>query len=158
MLILGGWALGNIGVGIAGMNATTGNAYYFHQMNMAWNVVNFGIATAGYFFTKPQTSATNTSVANALIDLENTLMLNTGLDLAYITAGLALVELSKNSAYISPERFRGFGTSLILQGAFLGVFDLYQYIVFHKKRKVFLESRFSLLQFEPSINGLVIRF
>lgn len=158
MIILGGWALGNIGAGIAGMNATSGSMYYFHQMNTAWNVVNLGIAIAGYFLTQPQTRATNSSVANALIDLENTLMLNTGLDVAYITAGIALIELSKNSAYNSPERLRGFGVSLILQGAFLGVFDVYQYIKFHKKRKNFLDNRLISLQIEPSINGVAIRF
>ncbi|GCD77589.1 hypothetical protein JCM31826_10710 [Thermaurantimonas aggregans] len=158
MLILGGWALGNIGLGIAGMSTTTGSTYYFHQMNTAWNVVNVGIATAGYFFTKPQISSTTGSVANSLIDLENSLMLNTGLDVAYITAGIALIELSRNTAYSSPDRFRGFGLSLILQGAFLGVFDVYQYVIFHKKRKVFIESRFTSLQIEPIFNGLAIRF
>lgn len=158
MLLLGGWAIANISTGIAGMSATSGSSYYFHQMNTAWNVVNLSIATAGYLLTRPEKNALNSSVSNALIGLENTLMLNTGLDLAYMTAGLALIELSKNPDYSSPQRLRGYGISLVLQGAFLAIFDVYQFAVFTKKRKDFIRSQCSRLQFEPSINGLVIRF
>ncbi len=49
MLVLGGWALANIGVGTAGyLLADDGNEKYFHQMNAGWNIVNLTIATFGF--------------------------------------------------------------------------------------------------------------
>jgi hypothetical protein len=42
MLVLGGWGLGNMVGGLAGVLTTPkgSEANYFHQMNIYWNVVN----------------------------------------------------------------------------------------------------------------------
>jgi hypothetical protein len=55
------------------------------------------------------------------------LLLNAGLDVAYMSFGLYLRERSKTSS--SADRLRGYGNSLLLQGGFLLVFDLVLYFV-----------------------------
>ena len=49
MLILGGWAIGNMVIGSALMGKREGEDRYFHQMNVAWNAVNLGIAASRIF-------------------------------------------------------------------------------------------------------------
>ncbi|MCL6494219.1 MAG: hypothetical protein HXY49_11975 [Ignavibacteriaceae bacterium] len=124
MLILGSWAVGNILVGTYGNFKTTGEAKYFHQFNAMWNVVNLGIAAFGYFnaANSDPSSITNLEIIKDYNSLQNFLLLNAGLDVAYIATGLYLKERSKNSS--SSERLRGYGNSLLLQGGFLLLFDV----------------------------------
>ena len=49
MTILGGWAVVNIGAGIALQANSSGEDKYFHQMNAIWNGINLAIALPGYF-------------------------------------------------------------------------------------------------------------
>jgi hypothetical protein len=124
MLVLGGWAVGNILVGTYGNFKATGEAKYFHQFNAMWNVVNLGIAAFGYFnaVNSDPSSMTNLEIIKDFNSLQNFLLLNAGLDVAYIASGLYLKERSKNSS--SAERLRGYGNSLLLQGGFLSLFDV----------------------------------
>lgn len=124
MLVLGGWAVGNILVGTYGNLKTNGEAKYFHQFNAMWNVVNLGIAAFGYFnaVNADPSSMTNLEIIKDYNSLQNFLLLNAGLDVAYIATGLYLKERSKNSS--SAERLRGYGNSLLLQGGFLLLFDV----------------------------------
>jgi hypothetical protein len=124
MLILGSWAVGNILVGTYGNFKTTGEAKYFHQFNAMWNVVNLSIAAFGYFnaANSDPSSITNLEIIKDYNSLQNFLLLNAGLDVAYIATGLYLKERSKNSS--SSERLRGYGNSLLLQGGFLLLFDV----------------------------------
>ncbi len=124
MLILGGWAVGNILVGTYGNFKATGEAKYFHQFNAMWNVVNLGIAAFGYFnaVNSDPSSMTNLEIIKDFNSLQNFLLLNAGLDVAYIATGFYLKERSKNSS--SAERLRGYGNSLLLQGGFLLLFDV----------------------------------
>ena len=43
MLILGGWALGNMAVSGLKVGNTEGVSKGFHQMNIGWNAFNFGL-------------------------------------------------------------------------------------------------------------------
>jgi hypothetical protein len=124
MLVLGGWAVGNILVGTYGNFKASGEAKYFHQFNAMWNVVNLGIAAFGYFnaVNSDPSSMINLEIIKDYNSLQNFLLLNAGLDVAYIATGLYLKERSKNSS--SAERFRGYGNSLLLQGGFLLLFDV----------------------------------
>lgn len=124
MLVLGGWAAGNILIGTYGNFKASGEAKYFHQFNAMWNVVNLGIAAFGYFnaANSDPSSITNLEIIKDYNSLQNFLLLNAGLDVAYIATGLYLKERSKNSS--SSERLRGYGNSLLLQGGFLLLFDV----------------------------------
>lgn len=129
MLTLGAWAAGNmLFSGIAMMN-TRGSTYRFHQMNVFWNVVNMSIAAGGYFGlpSAGQVPPLTTTV-NEYYNFNKILLLNAGLDIAYIAGGFYLKEKAKNSDKRKPL-YKGYGNSVILQGAFLFVFDLVLYMV-----------------------------
>ncbi|MBS4035382.1 MAG: hypothetical protein KGZ85_13005 [Ignavibacterium sp.] len=129
MLVLGGWAAGNILAATYGNFKAKGEAKYFHQFNAMWNVVNLGIASFGYFnaINSDPASMTNLEILNDYNSLQSFLLLNAGLDIAYIMTGFYLKEREKNSS--GSERLRGYGNSLILQGGFLLVFDIGLYFI-----------------------------
>lgn len=128
MMILGGWAVANIGTGSAGYFAATGPSRYFHQMNAFWNVVNLGLAVGGYM------GAVNSSAAISLAEtvseqqaLREILLFNAGLDVAYLGVGLWMHEKAQQSA--RPDLWKGYSRSLWLQGGFLLTFDIALYLM-----------------------------
>lgn len=129
MLVLGSWAVGNILVGTYGNFKAKGEAKYFHQFNAMWNVVNLGIAAFGYFnaVNSDPASMTNLEILKDYNSLQSFLLLNAGLDIAYIMTGFYLKEKAKNSS--SAERLKGYGNSLSLQGGFLLLFDVTLYFI-----------------------------
>ncbi|MCX7876953.1 MAG: hypothetical protein N2321_12425 [Melioribacteraceae bacterium] len=124
MIVLGSWAAGNILIGTYGNFKSKGEAKYFHQFNAMWNVVNLGIATFGYLnaVNSNPASMTNIEILKDYNSLQSFLLLNAGLDVAYIMTGFYLKERSKNSS--GAERLKGYGNSLLLQGGFLLLFDV----------------------------------
>lgn len=136
MIVLGTWAIGNILVGAYGNYKYEGQTKYFHQFNAMWNVVNLGIAAFGYFNaagSDPNTM-TATQILNEYNSLQNFLLLNAGLDVAYMVTGLYLKERAKNSP--NTERLRGYGNSLLLQGGFLLAFDVALYFIHQNNASV----------------------
>ncbi|NPD27403.1 DUF6992 family protein [Corallococcus exiguus] len=122
MGILFGWAVLNIGTGVAGHFASEGETRAFFQANAAWNVVNLVIAWLGYHGQATADPA-SWDLARSLSEgqrMEKVLLLNAGLDVGYIAFGGFLWErgMRKDS-----ERLRGWGKSVLMQGAFLLVFD-----------------------------------
>ncbi|NPC73393.1 hypothetical protein D7Y27_25460 [Corallococcus sp. AB004] len=122
MGILFGWAVLNIGTGVAGHFASEGETRAFFQANAAWNVVNLVIAGLGYHGQATADPA-SWDLARSLSEgqrMEKVLLLNAGLDVGYIAFGGFLWErgMRKDS-----ERLRGWGKSVLMQGAFLLVFD-----------------------------------
>lgn len=124
MLILGSWAIINLVVGILGSFQTKGQVQAFHQMNAFWNVVNLGIAAYG-FWQATQVAALNFwEVFVAQQQIEKVLLFNAALDLGYMAIGLLLIERGRR---LEKERWMGFGKSILLQGAFLLLFDAILY-------------------------------
>ncbi|MHA7634684.1 DUF6992 family protein [Corallococcus sp. M7] len=122
MGILFGWAVLNIGTGVAGHFASEGETQAFFQANAAWNVVNLVIAGLGYHGQATADPA-SWDLARSLAEgqrMEKLLLFNAGLDVGYIAFGGFLWErgMRKDS-----ERLRGWGKSVLMQGAFLLVFD-----------------------------------
>lgn len=136
MIVLGSWAVGNILLGAYGNYKASGDTKYFHQFNAMWNVVNLGIAAFGYFYAAGSDpgSMTATQILNEYNSLQNFLLLNAGLDVAYMVTGLYLKERAKNSP--NPERLRGYGKSLLLQGGFLLAFDVALYFIHQNNASV----------------------
>lgn len=150
MIVLGSWAVGNIAVGLAGSLKSNGEAKYFHQMNLMWNVVNAGIAGFGLY------SALNSSADLPLLEslgehekIKRILLFNAGLDVGYMAAGFYLRERSLRAD--NPERLRGFGNSLVLQGAFLFAFDLAMFFTHNS-----MSADFYGFELQPM--GMVYRF
>jgi hypothetical protein len=130
MLILGSWAVGNIAIGTALGSQKSGEEQYFHYMNAGWNLVNIGLATAGYF-TAIKTDPAALDLYSSIQEqhrIQKIFLFNAGLDVGYMAGGLYLMERARRTEN-KPERLRGFGKSIILQGAFLFVFDLGAYWV-----------------------------
>ncbi|HZI11611.1 MAG TPA: hypothetical protein VE153_14615 [Myxococcus sp.] len=122
MGVLFGWAVLNLGTGVAGHFATEGETRAFFQANAAWNVVNLAIAGFGYHGQATAEPAT-WDLARSLAEgqrMEKLLLFNAGLDVGYLAFGAFLWErgLRKDS-----ERLRGWGKSLLVQGGFLLLFD-----------------------------------
>ena len=129
MLVLGSWAAGNILTGTYGNFKGSGEAKYFHQFNAMWNFVNLGIAAFGYLnsVNSDPTSMTNLEILSDYSSLQSFLLLNAGLDFAYIATGFYLKERAKNST--ASARLMGFGNSLLMQGSFLLLFDVSLYFI-----------------------------
>ncbi|MEL6343246.1 MAG: hypothetical protein AAFV53_08915 [Myxococcota bacterium] len=121
MLVLGGWAAVNIAAGSVGaLTADDPTVRAFHQGNAAWNLVNLGIAIPGYLGArkKAQQPPAWPALPVEMANQRGVFLLNLGLDVAYMTGGVALWQLQDD------PQLDGFGQALLLQGAFLGAFDL----------------------------------
>ncbi len=129
MLILGGWALGNMAFSGFRVGNTEGVEKGFHQMNIGWNAFNLSIAALGYWGATKENPATFDSfnTMNEHYKLQKIFLLNTGLDVAYVVGGAYLIERSKTAE--KSEQMKGFGQAVILNGAFLFIFDLGNYLI-----------------------------
>lgn len=136
MTILGGWAIGNLASGALLTGQKTGKAKYFHQMNIGWGAINLGIAGFAYY-NAVKTDPANFNLLSSFKEQEKItriLLFNAGLDIGYIMGGAYLRERAKTTTN-KPERLAGFGESIMLQGAFLLVFDLAVFWVHHQHGK-----------------------
>lgn len=130
MLTLGGWAVLNIGSGLALQGSADGATKHFHRMNAMWNGVNLAIAGFGYYSAMKSDPAgwdlvTSLGEHNGF---QKILLFNAGLDVGYIMGGLYLTERAKRPD-VNSDQLKGFGQSIMLQGAFLMVFDLANYFI-----------------------------
>ncbi|MCU0424301.1 MAG: hypothetical protein MUF71_01610 [Candidatus Kapabacteria bacterium] len=148
MFTLGAWAVSNMAVN-GTLLALQGNtspqdrssAYYFQQMNVFWNVVNLGLAAGGLYgaYTETPHGISLFETIDKQASIERILLLNAGLDAAYIAAGAWMLERSKNSRE-QANLWQGYGESLILQGAFLLVFDVAVYFIHHNSAEPHLRE------------------
>ncbi|MBA3828946.1 MAG: hypothetical protein H0X33_08415 [Taibaiella sp.] len=135
MKVLGTWGVANIiegGIGIA--TAKNNEWKSFHEMNLAWGAVNTGIAIAGYFGARKELDK-KVTCSQALQNYESykrLYLINAGLDIVYTGAGLVCIEHAKNTT-LNKDTWNGFGKSLVIQGAFLFVFDNIMFAS-HQKR------------------------
>lgn len=130
MLVLGSWAVVNIAGGLVLANNTDGVTKNFHLMNAGWNVINLGIAGLGYYGAM-QTDPASFDLYASIQEqhkFQKILLFNAGLDLGYMAGGAYLIERSKNASK-NADRLKGFGQAIVLQGAFLFVFDVVNYAI-----------------------------
>ena len=156
MVVLGSWAAANIAVGAIGLATSSGQEKYFHQMNLIWGSVNLLIAGAGYLQLRKKKSALSLSESiQAQAAIEKTFLINGGLDLVYLTAGLYCIEKSKNRP--DPAQYKGYGKSLFLQGGFLLLFDAVMYSI-HGRQGKQLYKLLDKLQVTGNSVGLAWKF
>lgn len=158
MWTLGGWAAANFVVGGIGWARGSGSNMYFHQGNVLWNTVNAGIAGVALYSlynADPGSLGLFESIKEHY-GLEKTLLFNAGLDVGYMAAGFYLRERAK-TATKKQDMLKGYGSALILQGAFLFVFDLALYGIMNQQSKQ-LETILSSVYFSPEGVGLLLRF
>ncbi len=155
-LSLGGYALANLAVSGVAVGQTTGEAHYFHQMNLYWNAVNLGIAGFGLLGLRKQNPDTE-SLADAVQKhqaIKKTLLINAGLDVVYIAGGLVLAGQA-NAHPDQTDKLRGYGKAVAAQGAFLLVFDTVNYLIFKRRGD---RQQIQLTAQAPLGVGAIVRF
>jgi len=123
MEVLGSWAIINIGAGVAGWASSAGGSNkYFYQMDFLWNTANLGAATLGFKSARKNLNKQLTAAGNLKEQqkIEKIFLINGGLDIAYIGIG---IYLRHHGDANNSNELRGYGSSIILQGAFLLLFD-----------------------------------
>ena len=124
--ILGGWGALNVVAGVLGAGtANDEEAKRFHQMNALWGGVNLALAGFGLHRARRDANldrAPDDGFSSHRRD-RRTFGINTGLDVLYAGTGAYLVHRGNRHATGDPELLRGYGQSLILQGAALFLFD-----------------------------------
>ncbi|PKP50010.1 MAG: hypothetical protein CVT92_14790 [Bacteroidetes bacterium HGW-Bacteroidetes-1] len=97
-------------------------------MNVAWNIINIGIA--GYalyqFANNNQALLMDSERWSEHLRIKNLYLINAGLDVLYVVAGSFLWARSVKSEK-NRDRLKGFGQAIVLQGGFLLIFDLVMY-------------------------------
>lgn len=157
MTVLGTWAgINIIGGSLASLNKT-GPKKYFYQGNAYWNVVNLSLVGFSlYSLSKFPENPDLNYLLEENLSLQKLMLFNAGLDVAYMAGGFYLRERSLNSES-RKEMFKGFGNALILQGAFLLVFDSFFYISMQKLQPQILDL-ISAIQIGPGQVFLALRF
>jgi hypothetical protein len=152
MTILLAWSGANLVQGSISAGNLKGSPHYFHQMNAYFNIVNLAIAGYGLYEVRKQMNKKLSLYQNLRQQqkIESLLLLNSGLDLTYITTGLYLRERGTNKLN---DQTKGYGGSLILQGSFLLVFDIIQYIQHHQNGQL-LNKYLGNLQLATTSNGV----
>lgn len=121
MLSLTGWATVNMGSALL-LSHTDNQWGYFHQMNGLWNTVNFGLGAMGTY--RAIRKLRKPDFDNHLRDMNKmgrVLKINGYVDIGYMAAGAGAWALANQ--FGNPAMAQGYGKSLLLQGAFLFVFD-----------------------------------
>ena len=155
MIVLGSWAVLNISTGAYGWARSEGEAIYFHQMNLFWNVVNLSIAGFALYSNHgvDYSLLSNEELLSKHMTSERLFLINGLLDFGYVGTGFLLRYLSpkypKNSA-----RLMGYGNSVILQGAFLLMFDGVMWGIQRAHRLEFLEQL--QISASPDLLGLSV--
>ena len=135
MITLAGWSVANIvGSGIA-TNTRNKEMRYFHQMNVMWGGINLAIAGLGYWGAGREKidNPTLAAVLKHQNKIEKTYLINAGLDVVYVASGLLMNQTSDNQK--NPEKFRGYGNSIMVQGGFLLLYDAVIYAIHRKHAK-----------------------
>lgn len=158
MQVLGGWAIVNLGVSGIAVWQTSGEVKAFHQMNIGWGLVNLSLAGFGYHnaLHAPTDLGAFESIS-AHESLLRIFLFNAGLDVAYMAGGAYMIERSKNVEKNS-ERLSGFGKSVIMQGAFLFLFDGIMYLAHLRHGNQELAQVISGLSLGPNGIGYTLRF
>lgn len=122
MQLLLGWSAANLAGGGLGAALTDDpELRAFALGNAGWNTVNAGIAVASLASLPRQRAETDPDViATRARSLETALLVNGGLDVAYVGAGVGLLVAGRRG---DRPTWAGLGEALVLQGAFLLVFD-----------------------------------
>lgn len=120
------WGGANVAGGLALVLASDRSArparWSFGAMSAGWGAVNVGIAVLGGLAGDGALATTASAALDAERTFHDVLLLNLGLNVAYAGVGATMLTAGYRDVSNAGE-WRGFGTSLILQGAGLLVLD-----------------------------------
>jgi hypothetical protein len=131
--------------------------WHFGAMSAGWGLVNVGIATAGLLGSSAP-PADLTAVRTAERQFHDILLFNLGLNVAYSAVGATMLGAGYRDVS-NAERWRGFGTSLVLQGAGLLVLDGIAFFASRTRLAGLLSQQADLsLHVQPSRVALALQF
>ena len=126
MLVLGGWAIGSIAIGVGGAFVAADPTWQaFWATTAGWNVVNLALAVGS--LTAPARPAPPDDPVAAHHRLEKLLLFNAGLDVGYMATGAWAWDRGASGTgwgALEPDQLTGLGQAVLVQGAFLLIFDL----------------------------------
>lgn len=125
------WGSTNLGLGVVGtFTSKEEDVQWFSSVNAGFGAVNLALGWIGVNRTQKQLKSLPSLDAGYrdLRKTRNILLVNAGLDVGYIVTGILVRdEVFRGFGYrrinLGPASQRGFGSSLILQGAALLIFD-----------------------------------
>lgn len=129
---LAGWAVASIAagaaVGAAGQVRDSPALRAFGGQNAAWGAIDLAIATFGEMRRRGRLATIDDPYAQHVQadewrSLRRVLLVNAGLDVGYVAAGLAGVAWSRRRASGPLPAAAGHSAAVILQGGFLLAFD-----------------------------------
>jgi hypothetical protein len=150
--LLASYSAANIVYGTIASGQTTGSNKYFHQMNAIWNGVTLGIVAVGHFTAKKEGSLDMAASLKKQHAVKKSFLFNTALDLAYVAGGAYMYEKSKTTSN-KPERLKGYGQSVMLQGGVLFLFDGVMYAI-HQRHGKKLDQLLQKVQLTATGNGI----
>jgi hypothetical protein len=155
MLVLTGWGVANIGTGLVGMANTTGETRAFHRANVFAGSINVLFGQLSYWVARSASKRSSTPLETLREQekAEKLFLLNTGIDLAYVALGAYIKERGNRFTGEDRSRQRGLGSSLMLQGAFLFVFDGVMYLLQNRNGNRLTPGTVSL-ELGSTANGL----
>lgn len=158
MLVLTGWGGANLVGGITGYAIADDPEWRsFHGMNALWGGINGTIGVLGYLGARKEANKSfdKDEAYERFKQSKKIYLINAGLDVLYIGTGAAFIGFSDE--FQTPSRWRGFGKSIIYQGAVLLVFDTIMYGLLQSDNKQWVKL-VSGIQFTGNGIGYVYRF
>lgn len=113
---------GGLALVLASARNEQGARWAFGAMSAGWGAVNVGIAAVGLATAPTEAAMSYGTALSAERNFHDILLLNLGLNVAYAGVGGTMLAAGYRDVSNAAE-WRGFGTSLILQGAGLLVLD-----------------------------------
>lgn len=153
LLGLTGFATVNMVSGLIGRELSTGQTRYFHEMNFGFNTVNFVLGGLGYLSLKKSDQADFADLLKSQMKYEKIYLFNAGLDIGYMLGGIALRQYGFNQTLPEQARYIGYSNSILLQGGFLFVYDLFLYTLHHRNTTRLLQKPIKI-ELGMSANGL----
>ena len=150
--VLAGYSAANIIYGSIAAGQATGSNKYFHEMNAIWNGITLGITGIGFLTAKKEGIFSYSESIKKQQNIEKLFLFNGGLDVAYIAGGAYLKERAKTTTK-NPHRLKGYGESVMLQGAVLLLFDGIMYAIHNMHGKA-LAKMGEKVQLTTSGNGI----
>jgi hypothetical protein len=156
-----GWggvnALGGLALAWASSRSNQATRWHFGAMSAGWGVVNVGIAAGGLLASGAPPTEPGAVLA-AERQFHDILLLNLGLNVGYSVVGATML----GASYYGIDnvgRWRGFGTSLILQGVGLLVLDGIAFLASRGRLSSLLETGVELsVQAAPTGAALTLQF
>ncbi|PSQ69735.1 MAG: hypothetical protein BRD26_05995 [Bacteroidetes bacterium QH_1_64_81] len=156
-----GWgganALGGLALVWASSRSGTSTQWHFGAMSAGWGVVNVGIAAGGLLASSPPPTELG-ALVSAERQFHDVLLVNLGLNVAYSAVGATML----GASYYGIDnigRWRGFGASLVLQGAGLLVLDGIAFFASRSRLSSLLDAGVQLsVQAAPTGAALTLQF